>query len=70
MRTNIVLDDALVTKALRATGLKTKRAVVEEGLRALIRLHEQAKVKELFGKLSWEGDLPKQREGRLTRAHR
>jgi Arc/MetJ family transcription regulator len=64
MRTNIVLEDALVEKARRLTGLKTKRAVVEEGLRTLIRLKEQEKVRGLFGKLHWEGDLATQREGR------
>jgi len=41
MRTNIEIDDALIERALDATGLKTKRAAVEERLRALIRLHEQ-----------------------------
>lgn len=64
MRTNIEIEDALVEKARKLTGLKTKRAVVEEGLRALIRLKEQEKVRELFGKLHWEGDLKAQREGR------
>ena len=38
MRTNIVLDDELVAEAMRRTGIKTKRAVVEEALRKLIRL--------------------------------
>jgi Arc/MetJ family transcription regulator len=70
MRTNIVLEDALVEKARKLTGLKTKRAVVEEGLRTLIRLREQEKVRDLFGKLHWEGDLEALREGRVARDHR
>ena len=70
MRTNIVLDDDLVAKARRLTGLKTKRAVVEEGLRTLIRLREQEKVRQLFGKLNWDGDLKAQREGRVAHGHR
>ena len=33
MRTNIVIDDALMRDALKATGAKTKREAVELGLR-------------------------------------
>jgi Arc/MetJ family transcription regulator len=57
MRTNIVIDDELMQDALKATGLKTKREAVELGLRTLVRLREQAQIKELRGKLTWEGDL-------------
>lgn len=61
MRTNIVIDDKLMNLALKTTGLKTKREVVEEGLRTLIKINKQAKLKELRGKLHWEGDLEKMR---------
>lgn len=47
MRTNIEIDDTLMKRAIRSTGLKTKRAVVEEGLRTLIRLADQQTVREL-----------------------
>lgn len=57
MRTNIVIDDALMNRSLRATGLKTKREVVELGLRTLVRLQAQAQVKNFRGKLDWQGDL-------------
>jgi Arc/MetJ family transcription regulator len=57
MRTNIVIDDQLMRDALRATGLKTKRAAVEEGLRSLLRLKRQAEIRKLRGKLNWQGDL-------------
>ena len=70
MRTNIVLEDALVEKALKLTGLKTKKAVVEEGLRTLVRLREQERVLDLFGKLRWDGDLEELREGRFASDHR
>lgn len=50
MRTNIEIDDQLMVRALRASGLKTKRAVVEEGLRTLIRLRKQRDVARIFGK--------------------
>jgi len=57
MRTNIVMDDQLMDDTLKATGLKTKREAVELGLRTLLRLQEQAQIKQLRGKLIWEGDL-------------
>ena len=37
MCTNIEIDDKLIAQAIRLTGLPTKRAVVEEGLRLLDR---------------------------------
>jgi Arc/MetJ family transcription regulator len=57
MRTNIVIDDKLMAEAMRATGLKTKRAVVELGLRRLVQLSAQARILELKGTLHWVGDL-------------
>jgi Arc/MetJ family transcription regulator len=57
MRTNIVIDDRLMGETLRATGLKTKRAAVEEALRTLLRLRRQAEIRRLRGKLDWQGDL-------------
>lgn len=57
MRTNIVIDDQLMGEALLVSGFKTKREAVEEGLKLLIAMKKQAKIRELRGKLSWEGDL-------------
>jgi Arc/MetJ family transcription regulator len=57
MRTNIVIDDRLMRDALRATGLKTKREAVEHGLRTLLRLSRQGEIRQLRGKLNWQGDL-------------
>ena len=57
MRTNIVIDDQLMREALRATGLKTKRDAVEEGLRTLVRLQKQEEIRQFRGKLAWRGDL-------------
>ncbi|QEL25493.1 type II toxin-antitoxin system VapB family antitoxin [Bosea sp. F3-2] len=57
MRTNIELDDELLAEAMKATGLPTKRATVEEALRLVVRQHRQRRaLKELAG-LGWEGDL-------------
>lgn len=68
MRTNIVIDDALMREALAASGLASKRAVVEAGLRSLVSLHRQAGVRRLRGRVKWTGDLAKLRTGRT--AHR
>ncbi len=62
MRTNIEINNKLIKQALKATGLKTKKEVVEEGLKTLIVIKEQAKLKALRGKLHWEGNIEKMRE--------
>jgi len=64
MRTNIVLDDKLVERAQKLTGIKTKREVVHEALRTLILLREQGEIRSLRGKLNWEGDLHEMRLAR------
>lgn len=64
MRTNIEIDDELLAEALRLSGLGTKRAVVEAGLRALVRLKRQEDILALVGKVRWEGDLDESRQGR------
>jgi Arc/MetJ family transcription regulator len=66
VRTNVVIDDDLMTEALQSTGLKTKKAVIEEALRTLVRLKKQEQVRSLRGKLEWEGDLESLREGRFA----
>jgi Arc/MetJ family transcription regulator len=64
MRTNIDVNDDLLEEAMQLSGLKTKKAVVEEGLRQLVRLQRQAGVRSLRGKLKWEGNLEESRLGR------
>jgi Arc/MetJ family transcription regulator len=64
MRTNIEIDDDLMRRAQRATGLPTKKAVVEEGLRLLVKLHRQKAILKLGGKVEWQGDLESLRRGR------
>jgi len=53
MPMNTVIDDELMRDALRATGLKTKRQVVELGLQTLLGLHKQVQIRQLRGKLNW-----------------
>jgi Arc/MetJ family transcription regulator len=69
VRTNIIIDDELIDQARRLSGLKTKRAIVEEALKMLISSYEQAEVRNLRGKLRWEGDLDKLRENRFEPLH-
>jgi Arc/MetJ family transcription regulator len=59
MRTNVEIDDKLIEEAQRVTGLKTKRAVVEEGLKTLVRLKRQMKILELGGKVEFWEDINK-----------
>ncbi len=57
MRTNIEIDDKLMSDVLKATGLKTKKDVVELGLKTLIKLEKQEQIRKFRGKLNWTGDL-------------
>jgi Arc/MetJ family transcription regulator len=65
MRTNIELDDQLVAQAMRSTGARTKKAVVEAGLRLLVQTHAQAGIRRLRGKVHWQGNLDESRQGRV-----
>ena len=64
MRTNIEIDDKLMSNALKATGARTKREAVELGLKMLIQLRAQEKARDLKGKISWKGDLEAMRTDR------
>ena len=57
MRTNVVIDDDLMNKAKRLSGLKTKKETIEEALKFLIAQKEQSEIRKLRGKLKWEGNL-------------
>ncbi len=61
MRTNIVIDDELMRRALETTGIRTKREVVETALRLLVRLRDQEQIRSARGRLAWEGDLDQSR---------
>jgi Arc/MetJ family transcription regulator len=57
MRTNIVIDDKLMAEALQVSGARSKREVVELGLKTLVQLKRQERIRGLRGKLRWTGDL-------------
>ena len=63
-RTNVVLDDKLVEKCQKATGIKTRRALIDHALHELLRHERQKKILELKGAVQWEGDLKAWRKGR------
>lgn len=67
MRTNIDIDDDLMRRAMRSSGARTKRAVVEEALRLLIQTKGQTSVRRLRGKVAWDGDLNASRLGRMAK---
>lgn len=57
MRTNIVIDDQLIAEALQTSGYKTKKEAVEQGLLLLVQRNRQQAIRQLRGKIKWEGDL-------------
>jgi Arc/MetJ family transcription regulator len=64
MRTNIEIDDELLTKAMKAAGTTTKKATVEEALRQLVENHRGRQAIANLAGLGWEGDLDELRQGR------
>ena len=64
VRTNIAIDDRLLAEAMRASGCKTKRATVEEGLRLLARKKAYRAILALRGQVHWEGDPDALRRGK------
>ena len=62
MRTKVEIDDKLMSRALRASGCRTKREAIEAGLHLLVQFHSQKKLRTLKGKITWEGDLDKMRK--------
>ena len=66
MRTNIEIDDDLMDEALKVSGLATKREVVEAGLRLLVQIKQQQRIRRFRGKLRWEGNLDDMRRDTET----
>ncbi len=61
MRTNIEIDDKLMREAMKLAHTKTKRETVEEGLKLLVRLRKQERIRSLRGTVRWEGNLDEMR---------
>ena len=65
-RTNVVLDDSLVEQCQAATGIKTRKGLIDFALREVLRHENQKKLLELKGSVDWRGDLTTWRQGRLA----
>ncbi len=61
MRTNVVINDELMASALKIGGYRTKRSAIEAGLQLLVQIKSQERLRELEGKVPWEGDLDEMR---------
>lgn len=61
MRTNVVIDDELMEKAMESSGCRTRKAAIESGLRLLVQISSQKKLRELRGKIDWRGNLEEMR---------
>ncbi|HKI06297.1 MAG TPA: type II toxin-antitoxin system VapB family antitoxin [Thermoanaerobaculia bacterium] len=64
MRINVVVDEDLLARAMRLTGIATYRKTLDEALTALVQLYEQGEVRGLRGKLHRQPDLPRERRKR------
>ena len=62
MRTNVVIDDKLMERALKIGKHRTKKSAIEAGLCLLVQKNSQARLKDLKGKVDWEGDLDEMRK--------
>ncbi len=65
MRTNVVIDDVLMNRAMEASGAATKKAAVEQALRLVVQIKRQEEILDLFGKVKWDGDLDEMRTSRF-----
>jgi Arc/MetJ family transcription regulator len=67
VRTNIVLDDCLVQKCMKTTGIKTKKELLDYALHELLRHELQMDILQLKGKVQWQGNLNKLRTDRFKK---
>jgi len=56
-----VIDDKLMARAMHISGCRTKRSTIELGLRLLVQVNSQKKLRDLKGKITWEGNLEEMR---------
>jgi len=61
MRTNIVLNEKLISECLKESGIKTKKELVDQALELFLMVKKQGKIKNYRGKLPWHGNLSKER---------
>ncbi len=56
MRTNVVLDDALVQEALLLSGIKTKKDVISMALHEFVTTRKRLNLLKLAGKINFRDD--------------
>ena len=61
MRTNIVLDDKLIKEAMKLSGQKTKKDVVNMALKDFVQYYRRLEIRKFRGKMHWEGNLDEMR---------
>jgi hypothetical protein len=57
MKEDFIINEKLIEEAINITGFQNKQEVIELGLKTLIKLKQQEKIKNYRGKLKWEGNL-------------
>jgi Arc/MetJ family transcription regulator len=63
-RTNIVIDESLISKARKLTRLRTKREIVDKALELLVRSESRKGILRHYGTGIWKGDLKAMRRSR------
>ncbi len=53
MRTNVVLDDHLVAKAIKVSGMRTKRELLMTALKEFVQNHTRWDIRKLRGKVNF-----------------
>ena len=64
-RTNIDIEDRLIRKARRLTGLKSKKAIVGRALEELVRIETRKGILRYYGSGIWKGNLKALRRNRV-----
>lgn len=63
-RTNVVINDDLISECQKLTGIRTRRALIDYALREVCRRGRQKRLLKLKGAVKWEGDLTEWRKAR------
>ena len=63
-KTTVVIDDALINEAIRATNLKTKKEVIEKGLKELLRTNNRKLLRQELGTFDIELSLDELKQKR------
>ena len=65
MRTNIDVNEKLIRRARKLTGLKTKREIVDRALELLVRSEDRKGILRYYGSGIYSGDYKAARRNRV-----